>query len=251
MLEKTAEIYPPVWGCHRRLGDCLNSLNYLVHKAMDLGKCLRISDHQWTRSPAGPIPGFPLSLYYNFEKLMVEGEKWFVIVKDSPTVVVNTSDFHKNKNRPYLTNKYQFDKKNVGSNLIAYQFDLRGKRTFYRKFPSPEIQAMVTKTIEEMGFTMTRIGDPLTLEQSSEILSKVECFVGVPSGMGWVAATTRTPSFFVANSYGMDNLASDLTGYQTYIVAQDYIGFLENIRKYKEDRDFYDKNCVKVAQLVF
>lgn len=247
MLEKTTEVYAPVFGQH--LGDCIWSLDHLVHKAYELGQCIRISDHYWKN----PKTYRGCGNYYQIEPLIQPQEReWFVIVKDAPTVLHGQYGDHKTicnayRNASFIHNIYQFDKqRNLGTNRITYQFDGRGRRAGKRNFGSKELEAWVIKSIEDMGFTMTRLGWPMSLEEASQHLANSEFFIGVMSGMAWLAATTRTPAFMVTNQMDPRILAYQISGRQTFLSSRNHKDLLWHIRKYKDDREYYDKNCTKL-----
>lgn len=244
-LEKTAEVYSPIWGAH--LGDCVVSLNYCVHESHRLNQCVRVSDHYFKINKRNElVKRIYCCNYYQIEKVILEANR-FTIVKDDPICCFDRGVLlDKYRNKKFATNKYQFSKKNIGSNLIAYQFDSKGMPNDLRKFPSEEVEKSVIRAIENMGFKMIKVGWPLNLEESSETLSKVELLVCVMSGMAWVAATARTPTFFVGNGRPLDVCTSQVKGFQTYLWSQDEHEIIENIGKYKEDRDFYNENCIKI-----
>lgn len=244
-LEKTTEIYSPIWGTH--LGDCICSLHHLVCESYTINKCVRISDHYLKKDRDGNIVKRKMCHnLYQIENLILESNR-FVIVKDDPTIFNydQKSQWYKNRDKPFLTNKYQFNANNIGSNLIAYQFDAR-KPTRGRGFPSKEIETFVVKTIRDMGFNLVKVGAPLTLQECSETLSRAELLVCIMSGMAWVAATTRTPVFIVGNKFTKKLCISAISGCQTFLFSQDYLELIENIRKYQHDRNFYNKNCFKL-----
>jgi hypothetical protein len=242
MLEKTTEIYESFLGTH--LGECLLTLNYFVHESHILDRCMRISDH-YRKRKRGDIINKMCYNYYEIQPLLEERDR-FVIEKGDGISCKNGDNYNKHRNKPFIRNNYQYSKANIGSNLIAYQFDARGRsrgRHAGRRFPSKEIEDFVLKSIEGMGFQLIRVGLPLTLEQNSEILSKVELLVCVFSGMDWLATTTRTPIFIVGNDRPREVCISELQGYQKFVYSQSYLDVIENLRRYKEDREFYEKNC--------
>jgi len=246
-LEQTTEIYAPVWGKH--LGDCILTLNYFSHESYVLNKCVRISDHYVRVNANNEI--IRRKMCYNLRELIpLIPTNRFILVKDDPTP---TTRFYnqgmawvKHRNKPFLLNKYQFDKKNKGSNIVGYSFDARGKTGYHRNFPSKATEDLLLKSLEELGFKLIKIGLPLTLEQCSEILSKVELLVCVGNGIFVLATTTRTPVFIVGNKWTREVYLDHLNGLYDFLFSQDYLELIDNIKKYKEDRDFYDKNCYKM-----
>jgi hypothetical protein len=243
-MEFTDKIYAPIWGTH--LGDCIMTLNYISNESEAIGKCVRLSDHYVKFNAARDIVKRRVCHnYYEIEKIIQNGK--FHIVKDDPNHWCDRSEksWHKYRHRPFLLNKHQFVKNN--SRQIGYQFRARS-RASVKNFPSVEIENLVLKSFVDAGFTPVMLGAPMTLDQCSQAMSKVEIFVGVMSGMAWIAATTRTPAIIVRNS--MPSFAiSHIMGYQSFIFCQDYVEVIDAINKYGQNRDYYDQNCHKIEKV--
>lgn len=251
MLEESTEIYSPHWGQH--LGDGILTLNYLAHESYELNRRVRVADHflKFIKFDVGtnPQPG-PNNTFirksctnlYEIEKLVLEKDR-FIVINEDPTFLISDYDWsniYRHRFKPFLTNKYQFSKMNIDSNLVAYQFNAKRRD---RIFPSLELEEFTLKAISDMGFTLVPVGYGQTLEECSEIISKAEFLVSVMSGMAWIAATTRTPVFVVGYGRSPRDCIIQIGGYQTFLHARDYLTAIENIKNYKDDRVFYDKNC--------
>lgn len=89
------------------------------------------------------------------------------------------------------------------SREICVQLD--GRWMAHRKNPKPEEVESLVSGLRAAGFTVRIIGLPMTLAESVEALSACYCFVGVDSGMMYVANSVGCPRILIRNRmFGID-----------------------------------------------
>ena len=67
------------------------------------------------------------------------------------------------------------------------------------KNPAPAERERLVRGLEEAGYTVNAIGQPMTLAECVHALATCHCFIGVDSGMMHVAASVRCPRILIRN----------------------------------------------------
>jgi len=215
----------------KALGDCWSVINYFINLGFIRNEVIRLS--LWypkgeSRKRVDKLKDV-LPLFRDDD--MIELGEWV------PTVSkIHWTEGYK---YPFVPTKIRWE--NNSSKKICYQFD--GKSHKAKNFPSIEIEQEVLGHIELEGYECIRLGNNYTLEECMNIMANCELFVGVDSGMCYMAASVGIPIFFCKNDRDI-NIWDMNHSNKHFILDYDYIGLKNSITKYKEyGLEYYIQNA--------
>jgi hypothetical protein len=213
------------------LGGTLNDLNYYIHLAKQENITVNLSNH-YIKGKSKKYPWAQKELL----ELLID-KNLINITENDPT------EPYKKWNDcfielPFCKSKYSW--KN-NSKIIAYQFD--GKTHKCKNFPSTNIENLILDHIKFYGYEPIRLGNHLTLNACSQILSNCLCLVCIDSGFGWLAKTIGTPIFFTKNCFP-EKIFHEYHDNSHFHLSDNYIDLINNLRSlFYYGFDYYKNNC--------
>ena len=202
-------------------GDCWSVLNYFIHESVKKQEITRLS--LWYTKGAGRVKRADkltemLPLLENSEMIQL-GER----EPTEPKIHWTLGYEH-----PLIPTLIKW--KENSSKKISYQFDAKSKTE--ARFPSKEIEDRVLASIKLMGYEAIRVGAGMTLEECAEAMADSELFLGLDSGMAWMAGSVGVPVIFTKNNRHA-SLWDTNHSKKHFVLAGDYIKLLDFIKIYK------------------
>ena len=128
---------------------------------------------------------------------------------------------------------------------VCYQFD--GKSKNEKRFPSKEVENEVLDSIKDRGYEIIRLGSGMTLEECVIAASECEIFIGIDSGMCYLAAAVGVPTFFCKNNRPSRLWEDTNHSNKHFILAKDYIELIDHLSKYATNGlDYYIENATNI-----
>ncbi|KKM05779.1 hypothetical protein LCGC14_1750610 [marine sediment metagenome] len=131
--------------------------------------------------------------------------------------------------------------KSNNNKKICYQFDAKSNKG--QRFPSEEAKEKILTAIKNEGYEVVKLGKELTLEECIQETSKCEAFLGIDSGMLYLASSVGVPIFYCINNRGQDIWETAHPNKHATVV-KDYLELIDTFAKFsKEGLDYYLKNA--------
>lgn len=218
-MNLSKEIYRP-YG--RGLGDCIGDLNYYSFLSKQKNEIIQ------------------LSLWY--EKFKKQKWAWnisevYPLLKEQERISLTKEGSNQNKNTlvpdcVFIKSTIQWKPNN--SKKICYNFSGKSNKK-HQNFPSLEIENSVVNDIKKLGYEMIRVGFPINLKDSLSTMSNCELFLGIDSGLAYLAAMARIPIVFVQNRIN-DSHFRILHKTKCFCLAKNDIELVEFMKKYQQDK---------------
>ena len=173
------------------LGDLWATCNWLLRRSEAQQVPIYLSRWQDGAIDIKPLLDEILSL--------VESTGYVRVVDEPPTQCID--DRYAVWSLPYCPTRQRWTPGPYGR--IAIQLD---GRSYAKEKNPPDDERALLESPWMPGSTITKIGLPLTLEQSVEVLAHSDVFLGVCSGMSHVAHSVGTPCFLL--EYGIELINS-------------------------------------------
>ena len=226
---KTKEIYSP---SGKALGDCWSIVNYCINLGLEKKEIVRLAPYyikgESRKRPEKMLEILPL----------LEHDDMMEFVEEDPTLPI-----------PHWTEGYKYPfiptKKTWSPNQnkkICYQFDGKSRKG-QKNFPSKEIEEKILEEIKNLGYKLIKLGHEISLKQCIQEASESEIFIGIDSGMCYLAASVGIPIIFCRNNRTRD-VWDTAHSNKHFILTENYIELIDSIKKYKEKRlDYYLDNA--------
>ena len=226
-MDVSKEIYRP----HGRgLGDCFSDLNWLVHLSRKKDEILQMSIFY--------EKGDRRKYVRKLEEMVPLLEEDYRIKLCDKTPTEPKKHWTWGGDKPMISTKVKWKPNDSG--VICYQFD--GQSHKQKNFPSKEKEDEVLNHMQSLGYKTIRLGGHQSLQECVDLCAEAEAFVGVDSGMAYLASCTGCPLFHVKN--GMDiEFWHNVHANKHYLLSMDAEEFMDNFSKFNEDKSFYKENA--------
>ena len=224
-MNKTNKIQRP-YG--RALGDCWSVINYFINYGLENNELINMSlwyqkGHKIKR--ADKIKDI-LSLLEHNEYIQV-GE-W------KPTE--NKLHWNLGSAYPHIPTKMTWEPNE--SRQICYQFDGKSKKG-QKNFGSIEEAQNLVNYIQNLGFKTVQVGGNKTLEHCVQDMAESEAFIGIDSGMCYMAASVGVPMVLVQNNTPMNRFTSSHSN-KHFILCTDGSDAINKVHELKHNGlDYY------------
>lgn len=218
------------------LGDCWSVLNYFISLGLEKDEIIR------------------LSLWYPKGNSKKRADK----LKEILPLLENDNIIHLGEWEPtspkihwtcghiYPPVSTQIKWKPNQSKKICYQFDGRSKQA--KNFPSKESENKVLNAAQDNGYKVIRLGEGMTLKECVTIASGCEIFLGIDSGMCYLAAAVGIPIFFCKNNRPHAIWESMNHSNKHFILTNNYIELINVFNKYVENGiNYYVENASNIS----
>ena len=166
------------------MGDAWSDINYFLNFSLEKKEIIR------------------LSLWYKKGQTVKRVDKLkeiLKLMKYKERIKLTEEEATEPKNNWRLGYKYPFIPTEIQwkpnkSKKICYQFDGKSKKA--KNFSSKEIEAHILNYIKEKGYRLIRLGWEKSLKQCALEASESELFIGIDSGMCYLAASVGIPIIF-------------------------------------------------------
>ncbi len=218
------------------LGDCWSVINYFISLGLEKDETMRLS--RWypkgeSIKRADKLTEM-LPLFENND--IIQLGEW------EPTV----PKIHWTCGHAYPPVPTKIKWKPNCSKQICYQFD--GKSKPAARFPSKEIEEKIFGHVKGQGYNVVPVGGGTTLEECVKMISECELFLGIDSGMCYLAAAVGIPIMFCRNNRPPIVWESTNHSNKHFILAEDYVALIDNISEYcRGGLDYYIQNAQNVG----